>query len=251
MHLSRRIAGGAVGLMTGAGPVPPPSDAALIRMLSGRLVSIQVGKPRFLDPDVGLPEPLDHRWHSAFFKEPVAGPVMVRFTNVEGDLQADPRVHGGPEMAVLCYSADHYAGWRQELSIAEMGPGGFAENFTISGQDELSVCIGDVYRVGAATVQVSQPRGPCYKISYRWKRPDLLERCESNGRHGWYLRVLEEGQVEAGQPVELLERPNPAWTVRRAMDVYRTRRRRVSEAAELAHLVGYAARPSERILAGR
>jgi len=77
-------------------------------------------------------------------------------------------------MAVLCYSADHYAGWRQELSIAEMGPGGFAENFTISGQDELSVCIGDVYRVGAATVQISQPRGPCYKISYRWKRPDLV-----------------------------------------------------------------------------
>ena len=220
-------------------------------MRSAILVSVQVGKPRFLGNDVGLPKPLDHRWHSAFFKEPVAGPVMLRSTNLEGDRQADPRVHGGPEMAVLAYSADHYPAWRAELGIAEMGPGGFAENFTISGQDELSVCIGDVYRVGEATVQVSQPRGPCYKISYRWKRPDLLGRCESNGRHGWYLRVLDEGLVEAGLPVELLERPNPDWSVRRAADVYRSRRKRSEEAEQLARLAGYAASTAARILAGR
>jgi MOSC domain-containing protein YiiM len=219
--------------------------------VTAQLVSIQVGKPRFHGPDVGLAEPLDHRWHSAFFKEPVAGPVMLRSTNLEGDRQADPRVHGGPEMAVLAYSADHYPDWRAELGIPEMGPGGFAENFTISGQDELTVCIGDVYRVCAATVQISQPRGPCYKISYRWKRPDLLKRCESNGRHGWYLRVLEEGLVEAGQPIELLERPNPGWSVRRAADVYQARRRRVAEAADLARIAGYASHPAERILAGR
>jgi MOSC domain-containing protein YiiM len=132
-----------------------------------------------------------------------------------------------------------------------MGPGGFAENFTISGQSELTVCIGDIYGVGAAVVQVSQPRGPCYKISYRWKRPDLLGRCEKNGRHGWYLRVLQEGVVEAGQAVELLERPNPAWSVRRAADVYLARRKRVEEAADLARIAGYASRPADRILAGR
>ena len=101
------------------------------------LVSVQVGTPRFLGTDVGLPEPLDHRWRSAFFKEPVAGPVMLHSTNLAGDRQADPRVHGGPEMAVLAYSADHYPAWRAELGIAEMGPGGFAENFTISGQDGI------------------------------------------------------------------------------------------------------------------
>jgi MOSC domain-containing protein YiiM len=200
---------------------------------------------------VGLPRPLDHRWHSAFFKEPVAGPLLLTTTNLVGDRQADPRVHGGPEMAVLAYSADHYPKWREELGITEMGPGGFAENFTIGGQDELTVCIGDVYRVGSATVQVSQPRGPCYKISYRWKRPDLLGRCESNGRSGWYLRVLEEGMVEAGQAVELLERPNPAWSIRRAADVFQARRKRVAEALELARTEGYAGRPAERILAGR
>ena len=215
------------------------------------LVSVQVGRPRFLGTDAGLPEQLDHRWRSAFFKEPVAGPVMLRSTNLEGDRQADPRVHGGPEMAVLAYSADHYPAWRKELGIAEMGPGGFAENFTISGQDELSVCIGDVYRVGGARVQVSQPRGPCYKISYRWKRPDLLDRCEASGRHGWYLRVLDEGLVAAGLPVELLERPNPDWSVRRAADVYRARKKRSAEAEQLAHLTGYASRSAARILAGR
>ena len=176
---------------------------------------------------------------------------MLRSTNLEGDRQADPRVHGGPEMAVLCYSADHYPRWREELGIAEIGPGGFAENFTISGQDELTVCIGDVYAVGAAVVQVSQPRGPCYKISYRWKRPDLLGRCEKNGRHGWYLRVLREGSVEAGQPIHLLERPNPEWSIRRAADVFQARRKRLDEAAHLARLAGYARRPAERILAGR
>ena len=215
------------------------------------LVSVQVGRPRFLGTDAGLPEQLDHRWRSAFFKEPVAGPVMLRSTNLEGDRQADPRVHGGPEMAVLAYSADHYPAWREELGIAEMGPGGFAENFTISGQDELSVCIGDVYRVGEARVQVSQPRGPCYKISYRWKRPDLLGRSEASGRHGWYLRVLDEGLVAAGLPVELLERPNPDWSVRRAADVYRARKKRADEAEQLARLAGYASRTAARILAGR
>jgi MOSC domain-containing protein YiiM len=218
---------------------------------AAQLVSIQVGKPRFHGPDIGLPEPLDHRWHSAFFKEPVAGPVRLTTTNLVGDQQADPRVHGGPEMAVLAYSADHYPAWREELGIPQMGPGGFAENFTISGHDELTVCIGDVYRVGAATVQVSQPRGPCYKISYRWKRSDLLKRCESTGRHGWYLRVLEEGLVQAGRSVELLERPNPDWSVRRSADVYQARRKQTEEAADLARIPGYASHPAERILAGR
>ena len=219
--------------------------------MSALLISVQVGQPRFHGPDVGLAKPLDHRWHSAFLKGPVGGPVMVHTTHVEGDRQADPRVHGGPEMAVLAYSAEHYPAWREELGIPEIGPGGFAENFTISGHDERSVYIGDVYRVGEATVQVSQPRGPCYKISYRWKRPDLLARCEANGHHGWYLRVLEEGRVEAGQPVELLERPNPDWSVRRAGDVYRFRKKSPTEAAQLAQVPGYASHAAARILAGR
>jgi MOSC domain-containing protein YiiM len=215
------------------------------------LVSIQVGTPRLRDREVGLRRPLDRRWLTAFAKHPVQGPVRLGRLNLEGDRVADKLGHGGPDMAVLAYSADHYPGWREELGIAEMGPGGFAENFTVSGQDELSVAIGDVYRVGGAVVQVSQPRGPCYKISYHWKRPDLLGRCEASGRHGWYLRVLEEGMVEAGQSVDLVERPNPYWTVRRAADVYRARRKDRGPAMELAFIPGYAEEPKARILAGR
>jgi MOSC domain-containing protein YiiM len=218
---------------------------------AARLVSVQVGTPRLLGPDVGLARPLDHRWRSAFVKHRVDGPVRVNRLNVEGNQVADRKGHGGPDMAVLAYSAEHYPLWRAELGIEEIGPGGFGENFTISGQDEQTVNIGDVYRIGGALVQVSQPRGPCYKISYRWKRPDLLGRCEDNGRHGWYLRVLEEGPVEAGDPVELLERPNPDWTVRRAADVYRARRKEPREATELAGLPGYAGKPALRILTGR
>ena len=219
--------------------------------MSARLVSIQVGRPRLLGSDVGLPQPIDHQWRSAIFKSAIEGPVLLTATNVTGDRQADPRVHGGSEMAVLCYSADHYPLWRREMGIEEMGPGGFGENFTISGQDERSVCLGDVYEVGEAVVQVSQPRGPCYKIAYRWKRPDLLRRVEESGRHGWYLRVLREGLVEAGQAVTLTERPHPQWTVRRAADAYRYRRRDRATALELAACESFSPKERERILSGR
>lgn len=219
--------------------------------MSATLASVQVGTPRLHGPEVGLPRPLERRWLTAFFKEPIEGPVRLTRTHLEGDRVADRRGHGGPDMAVLAYAAEHYPLWRAELGIEEMGPGGFGENFTVTGQDELTVFIGDVFRVGGAVVQVSQPRGPCYKISYRWKRPDLLGRCEANGRHGWYLRVLEEGAVEAGDAIELLERPNPDWSVRRATDVYRARRRDRETAARLARIEGYAGRPAERILSGR
>ena len=219
--------------------------------MSARLVSIQVGRPRLLGSDVGLPQPIDHQWRSAIFKRAVEGQVLLSSTNVGGDRQADPRVHGGPEMAVLCYSAEHYPSWRREMGIEEMGPGGFGENFTISGQDEHSVCLGDVYAVGEAVVQVSQPRGPCYKIAYRWKRPDLLRRVEENGRHGWYLRVLQEGLVEAGQAVTLTERPHPQWSVRRAADAYRHRRKDRAAALELAACESFTPRERERILSGR
>ena len=230
-------------------PIPPSEESEA--SAPARLVSIQVGTPRLLWRDVGLAQPLKRSWRSAFVKEPVAGEVYLGKTNLAGDRQADPRFHGGPDMAVLCYSADHYPDWRARLQIEGMGPGGFGENFTISGQDELSVCIGDVYRVGEARVQVSQPRGPCYKISYRWRRPDLLGMVEESGRHGWYLRVLDEGSVRAGLPVELLERPNPDWTVRRAHDVFRARKRERAVALELAHVPGYAADGTRMILSAR
>ena len=175
--------------------------------MSARLLSVQVGRPR----DLEGPKP----WRSAFHKTPVEGPVRLRTLNLEGDRQADLRVHGGPDMAVLCYAAGHYPEWNRSLGF-EMPHGGFGENFTVEGLDEWSACIGDVYGVGEARVQVSQARGPCFKIGYRWGLPDLLGQVVENQRSGWYLRVLKEGVVEAGQSMELLQRPNPEWTVNRA-----------------------------------
>lgn len=180
-----------------------------------QLLSVQVGLPRTHGRE-GARDPMDRAWTTAFFKEPVAGPVWLGPTGLAGDGQADPRYHGGPEKAVLAYAASHYPLWEAELGLGAMPPGGFGENFTVAGQDETSVMIGDVYAVGGARVQVSQPRGPCWKIARRWRIEDLTARVQATGRTGWYLRVLEEGPVEAGAPVELLDRPHPEWSVAHA-----------------------------------
>lgn len=198
-----------------------------------QLVSIQVGLPRTISP-TGDGFPWDTEWTTAFWKDPVEGPVALTSLSLEGDGVADTEGHGGLDQAVLCYSADHYPFWRQELDMPDMPHGAFGENFTIAGQDERGVCIGDVYEVGDAIVQVSKPRGPCKKISWRWRRADLLKQVEASGRHGWYARVLRDGLVEAGQPVRLHERPHPEWTVRAAADVIRFRKRRPELAAQLA-----------------
>lgn len=205
-----------------------------------RVLSIQVGQPRYIEP-TGDGAPWDKRWRTSFFRRPVAGPVRALRESLAGDRVADRRVHGGPDMAMLVYSDDHYPLWREELGLREMGPGGFGENLTVAGQDERTVCIGDVYELGEAVVQVSQPRGPCYKIAWRWRRLELLDLVLENGRHGWYLRVLREGPVEAGQELRLVERPHPEWTVRRAADVYRLRKQRQHEAGELARCEALAA----------
>jgi MOSC domain-containing protein YiiM len=179
------------------------------------VASIQVGMPRSYGFE-GAVETHDRPWTTGFFKEGVAGPVFVGRNNIAGDGQADLTVHGGPDKAVMVYSANHYAAWRAELGMADLPHGGFGENLTIDGQTEETVCIGDIYAIGAARFEVSQPRGPCWKLARRWRRNDLIGRVIANGRTGWYLRVLEEGAIEAGNAVMLLERPSPEWSIARA-----------------------------------
>ncbi len=183
-----------------------------------RLLSIQVGKPRTLDAAAGGGGP-PRPWRTGYGKARVEGPVHLGLVNLDGDGQADKRHHGGPEMAVLAYSASHYAQWRGELAMPELPHGAFAENLTVEGADEQSVCLGDSWRLGEAELQVSQPRKPCNNISKFWGRAELLQRVIDTGRFGWYLRVLRQGRIEAGQPIELLARPHPEWTVARAMEV--------------------------------
>lgn len=200
--------------------------------MSGRLLSIQVGLPALhRDPDAGK------SWRTGFWKAPVDGPVWLGKTNLVGDAQAALGIHGGPDKAVLGYAASHYPLWRTELEWDDLGFGSFAENFTLEGLAEDSVCLGDVYAVGEAVVQVSQPRSPCWKIARRWRRPDLTARVEATGRTGWYHRVLTEGVVEAGQPYTLVERPYPDWTVRRVAATARDRKAHPEAAAELGSLV--------------
>lgn len=168
--------------------------------------------PRALGTE-GAASPLERPWVSGTFKAPVLGPVRLGRTGLAGDGQADLTVHGGPEKAVLGYSAAHYPFWREQLGREDVGPGAFGENLVLEGLDESTVCIGDVVRVGDARLQVSQPRQPCWKQARRWGRKDVPLLIQESGRTGWYYRVLAEGTLEAGQPVELLERPFPAFTV--------------------------------------
>lgn len=185
--------------------------------------------PRVVDLRVGLPRQLgtsgaDERpWSTGSFKEPVAGPIWLGRTNLAGDGQADLKNHGGPDKAVCTYPAVHYADWQNELGNPNFGYGAFGENLTVDGMSEPNVCIGDVFRVGTARIQVSQPRQPCWKLSRRWGIKDLALRVQASGRTGWYLRVLEEGEVAAGNLLVLLDRSFPKWTVARANAVMHDR----------------------------
>lgn len=175
-----------------------------------KLLSINVGLPA----DHGADTISKKTWRSGIFKIPVEGRSYVGALNVKGDGQDDLENHGGPYRAVLAYSADHYPEWRTELNRPDFPYGGFGENFTISGLNEETVCIGDVYAVGNdVRIQVSQPRMPCWKLSRHWGIKDLSARVQRKARGGWYHRVLQEGYVEAGQEVKLLERPHPRYSV--------------------------------------
>lgn len=185
------------------------------------LVSVRAGRIRT------YPVPGSEKtWTTAFFKEALSGPQTVDTLGIEGDQQAEKRFHGGPEMALLGYSAEHYPTWTRETGLKEMGPGGFGENLTLSGLDETTVCIGDTYEIGGITVQVSQPRGPCSKIEKRWNCDGLVKMVSERGWTGWYMRVLKPGQVEAGQEVRLVERPYPQLTVSLANQAKRNRKTR-------------------------
>ncbi len=179
-----------------------------------RLSSIQVGAAR-THGTRGAADPLEREWRTAYYKEPVSGPVRLLRLGLAGDEQYHRDVHGGPHMAVLSYSAEHYPGWRAELGIPGMGAGGFGENFTISGLDERTVCIGDTFAIGTARLQVASPRGPCNAIAKRWKNPHMVRLVTASGRTGWYSRVLEEGDVTAGDEVRLIDRLHPELPVAR------------------------------------
>src|SRR5205809_7696450 len=159
--------------------------------------------------NVGLPREVEWRGktvRTSIFKEPVAGRVRVERLNVEGDRQADLTVHGGADKAVYAYPAEHYAFWRENLPGMDLPWGAFGENFTTEGLIEDSVRIGDQLRVGSAELVVTQPRMPCFKLGIRFGRPDMVKRFLDSRRSGFYMAVAVEGDVGAGDAIEVVER---------------------------------------------
>ena len=159
--------------------------------------------------NVGLPREIEWRGRvirTSIFKSPVPGSVRVQRENLEGDRQSDLAVHGGPGKAVYAYPAEHYASWKRELPELEFPWGAFGENLTLQGLLESEVRLGDRLRVGSAEFRVTQPRTPCYKLAARFGRADMVRRFARSGRSGFYLAVLAEGAVAAGDPVSVLSR---------------------------------------------
>lgn len=162
--------------------------------------SIFIGGPKTIHDDQGT-------WRTSIFRDPVSGPVAVEVRGLAGD-QATQPYHGTPEQAVCCHLQDHYRFWQAQYGL-ELEPGSVGENFTLAHVSEAEICIGDIYRAGTAVFQVSAPRIPCHNQARRVGRADWVALTLKELRPGFYMRVLEAGQVEPGDPLQLAERPNP------------------------------------------
>ena len=210
------------------------------------ILSVRVGLPKTMGTE-GAPDPMDQPWTSCIFKEPVEGLVWLSTMGLTGDGQTDIGDHGGPEMAALGYSAEHYPAWRTELEQPFLKYGAFGENFSSSRLDEESVCVGDIYAIGDARVQVSKPRLPCWKLARRLRVKDMVERVHAKAWGGWYLRVLTEGYVERGNVVVLEERPYPQWSVARVYQVYQRKKVDRQAALDLADCTALSPEWRERL----
>lgn len=170
------------------------ASTAIEPVTVGSLLSVNVGLPR------------DVVWqgrtvHTGIWKSPVDGPQEVRRRNIDGDGQGDTGGHGGPNRAVMVYQTESYGYWREHLRRDDLRPGQFGENFTVSGLPDAQVCIGDRYRIGTAEFEVSQPRVTCFRVGMRLGRPDMPRLLVAHHRPGFYLRVITEGVVAAGDDI--------------------------------------------------
>jgi MOSC domain-containing protein YiiM len=182
-----------------------------------KLVSVSAGPPR------------EVLWHgrivtTGVFKQPVEGRVALRQLNLEGDRQADLTVHGGKHKAVYCYPIEHYDYWKRELPGRELPLAVFGENFTTEGLVEDSVHLGDRFSIGSAEVIVTQPRLPCYKLGVRFQSDDMVKRFLASRRTGFYLAVIREGEVGAGDEIKVIARDTNAVPVSEIARLYIAKR---------------------------
>jgi MOSC domain-containing protein YiiM len=198
-----------------------------------RLVSIHVGKVAPLGPE-GVP--------SAFVKRSVQESVNVTPLGLKGDAQADLSVHGGPEKAVYAYSLANYVAWRREYPqhVDLLIPGGFGENLSIDGLQEIDLFAGDVHRIGSSLLQVCQPRQPCFKLALRFDDKLMPKALIRTGRAGWYYRVLEPGVIAPGDSVHLDDRPNPDFPFTRLIELISHGKASYAELERLKDMKGLA-----------
>ncbi len=179
-----------------------------------RVISVNVGQPRKLHLNGEIVE-------TGIYKAPVQGRVAVRRLNIDGDRQADLTVHGGVDKAVYAYPVEHYEYWLEQFPAMDLPWGMFGENLSISGLFEDTVHIGDQFQVGTARLMVTQPRLPCYKLGIKFEREDIIRRFLVSGRTGFYFAVLEEGEVAAGDEIDLLQCDEHKVTIADIVSLYR------------------------------
>jgi MOSC domain-containing protein YiiM len=162
--------------------------------LSPKLISVQVGVPRKVLRN-------GEEVSTGIFKTPVQNRIRMNRLNLEGDQQADLSAHGGRDKAVYVYPSEHYSYWKNEIPGVDLPWGSFGENLTVAGLLESAVCIGDRFKIGTAEVVVTQPRLPCFKLNLKFDRNDMVKRFLASRRTGFYLRVLREGEIGAGDEI--------------------------------------------------
>jgi MOSC domain-containing protein YiiM len=180
--------------------------------MTGRLISVNVGLPKVVDTG-------SRQVETAIWKHPVEGRVAVRGVNLEGDRQADLTVHGGPDKAVYAYAIEETRLWEQELG-RELGAGAFGENLTTAGVDVSGAVLGERWRIGTTLLEVVQPRLPCFKLGLKMGDPGFLRTFAHASRPGAYLKIIVEGELGAGDPIEvdLAGRPDHGISVRLVSD---------------------------------
>ena len=173
--------------------------------------------------NVGMPRLITWQgetFKTGIFKSPVAGRVMMRRTNLDGDRQADLSVHGGPNKAIYGYASEHYSYWHAELPQGELPWGAFGENFTTEGIVETKLNMGDRFRVGSGVVRVTTPRLPCYKLAAKFQDGTMISRFLRSGHCGFYFAVDEEGEVGAGDEFKFLDGETPTLTIAELNHLY-------------------------------
>ncbi len=178
-----------------------------------KLISVNVGLPRLVSCE-------GQTFKTGIFKKPVAGRVMLRRTNLDRDRQADLSVHGGLNKAVYVYPSEHYGFWKGKFPSHDYAWGALGENFTTGGLLETEVSVGDRYRVGSALVKVTTPRLPCFKLAAKFQPDEIIEEFIRSGFCGFYVSVVEEGEVGAGDEFQFLGGETPTLTILEAYRLY-------------------------------